>query len=230
MNLFEHIPMMATLLDTLGKRIDDLFTSDKERGEISIQQQKVALRQLVTQLKAQHTQLQINLQQTKHPSIFVAAARPAIIWIGAAGLAYEAIIRPIGTWLILQTLDLNAIMGPQALQNATPQHVQAVLDFYALPGMNTELFLPIIFGVLGIGGFRTWEKINGKARDNLNPQHGEYEAMAKIMLKKYQTEFETPTNESITNPSVSQFKAAQKDGTFVPQYRYFQPTDRTTGN
>ena len=54
--------------------------------------------------------------------------------------------------------------------------------------------------------------------------------MAKIMLKKYQTEFETPTNESITNPSVSQFKAAQKDGTFVPQYRYFQPTDRTTGN
>ena len=63
-------------------------------------------------------------------------------------------------------LDLNAIMGPQALQNATPQHVQAVLDFYALPGMNTELFLPIIFGVLGIGGFGTWEKINGKARDN----------------------------------------------------------------
>lgn len=230
MNLFKHIPVVTTLLDTLGKRIDDLFTSDEERGDIATQQQKIALKQLVTQLKAQHTQLQINLQQTKHPSLFVAGARPTIIWIGAAGLAYEAIVRPLGTWLILQTLDLNAIMGPQALQSATPQQVQAILDFYALPGMNTELFLPIIFGVLGIGGFRTWEKINGKARDNLNPQHGEYELMAKVMLEKYQTELDTPPSTFISNPSISQFKAGQKDGTFVPQYYQYQPNDRAKGN
>ena len=230
MSLFKRIPVVTTLLDTLGKRIDDLFTSDEERGDIATQQQKIALKQLVTQLKAQHTQLQINLQQTKHPSLFVAGARPAIIWIGAAGLAYEAIVRPLGTWLILQTLDLNAIMGPQALQNATPQQVQAILDFYALSGMNTELFLPIIFGVLGIGGFRTWEKINGKARDNLTPQHGEYELMAKVMLEKYQTELDTPPSAFISNPSISQFKAAQKDGTFVPQYYQYQPNDRAKGN
>ncbi|UTP73018.1 holin family protein [Alteromonas sp. LMIT006] len=230
MSVFKRIPVVTTLLDTLGKRIDDLFTSDEERGDIATQQQKIALKQLVTQLKAQHTQLQINLQQTKHPSLFVAGARPAIIWIGAAGLAYEAIVRPLGTWLILQTLDLNAIMGPQALQNATPQQVQAILDFYALPGMNTELFLPIIFGVLGIGGFRTWEKINGKARDNLTPQHGEYELMAKVMLEKYQTELDTPPSAFISNPSISQFKAAQKDGTFVPQYYQYQPNDRAKGN
>jgi hypothetical protein len=230
MSLFKRIPVVTTLLDTLGKRIDDLFTSDEERGDIATQQQKIALKQLVTQLKAQHTQLQINLQQTKHPSLFVAGARPAIIWIGAAGLAYEAIVRPLGTWLILQTLDLNAIMGPQALQNATPQQVQAILDFYALPGMNTELFLPIIFGVLGIGGFRTWEKINGKARDNLTPQHGEYELMAKVMLEKYQTELDTPPSAFISNPSISQFKTAQKDGTFVPQYYQYQPNDRAKGN
>ena len=230
MNPFKHIPVVTTLLDTLGKRIDDLFTSDEERDELAIQQQKVALQQLVTQLKAQHTQLQINLQQTKHPSVFVAAARPSIIWIGAAGLAYEAIVRPIGTWLILQTLDLNAIMGPQALQNATPQQVQAVLDFYALPGMNTELFLPIIFGILGIGGFRTWEKINGKARDNLNPQHNEYDVMAKVMLEKYQTELDAPANAFITNPSIYEFKAAHKDGTFTPKYHRFQPIDGTKGN
>ncbi len=230
MSLFKHIPVVTTLLDTLGKRIDDLFTSDEERGDIATQQQKIALKQLVTQLKAQHTQLQINLQQTKHPSLFVAGARPAIIWIGATGLAYEAIVRPLGTWLILQTLDLNTIMGPQALQSATPQQVQAMLDFYALPGMNTELFLPIIFGVLGIGGFRTWEKINGKARDNLTPQHGEYELMAKVMLEKYQTELDTPPSAFISNPSISQCKAAQKDGTFVPQYYQFQPNDRAKGN
>lgn len=161
MSLFKHIPVVTTLLDTLGKRIDDLFTSDKERGDIATQQQKIALKQLVTQLKAQHTQLQINLQQTKHPSLFVAGARPAIIWIG---------------------------------------------------------------------GFRTWEKINGKARDNLNPQHGEYELMAKVMLEKYQTELDTPPNAFISNPSISQFKAAQKDGTFVPQYYQFQPNDRAKGN
>ena len=53
-------------------------------------------------------------------------------------------------------------MGPQALQNATPQHVQAVLDFYALPGMNTELFLPIIFGVLGMEALEHGKKSTAK--------------------------------------------------------------------
>ena len=85
MNLFEHIPMMATLLDTLGKRIDDLFTSDEERGEISIQQQKWHCDNSLPNSKAQHTQLQINLQQTKHPSIFVAAARKLLFGLVRRG-------------------------------------------------------------------------------------------------------------------------------------------------
>lgn len=95
MNLLSSIPVIGDLIDSLTKGLDELFTSDEERGQIDVEKKKIELKKLVTDLKAQHAQLQINMVQANHPSIFVAGARPAIIWIGAIGLAYEAIIRPI---------------------------------------------------------------------------------------------------------------------------------------
>lgn len=170
MSILEAVPVIGGLIDKLSNGIDELVTSDEERGKIDIEKNQIELKRLTAELKEQHMQLQINMTQAQHPSIFVAGARPAIIWIGALGLAYEALLRPIGSWIIMLNLDINAILGDAAFQNATSEQIDTLGDFYTLPSMNTELFMPIILGILGIGGYRTWEKIKGKARDNLQPQ------------------------------------------------------------
>ncbi|CAI8240339.1 MAG: Uncharacterised protein [Glaciecola sp. HTCC2999] len=176
MSILATAPIIGGLINQISSSIDDLVTSDEERGHIDIEKKQIELKRLTAELKEQHMQLQINMAQAKHPSIFVAGARPAIIWIGALGLAYEALLRPIGSWMIMLNLDMDAILGDAAFQNATNEQIETVSHFYMLPSMNTELFMPIILGILGIGGYRTWEKLKGKARDNLQPQASEIPA------------------------------------------------------
>ena len=185
MGILQSVPVIGDLIEKLSNGIDELVTSDEELGKIDIEKQRIELQTLTAELKEQHMQLQINMAQANHPSIFVAGARPAIIWIGALGLAYEALLRPLGSWLIMLSLDMSEILGEAAFQQASSEQIQTVAQFYQLPSMNTELFMPIILGVLGIGGFRTWEKINGKARDNMQPESAEFETMTKIMLEKH---------------------------------------------
>ena len=43
-------------------------------------------------------QAQTNLEQAKHPSIFVAGARPAIMWICAFGLGWQFVFQPVAVW------------------------------------------------------------------------------------------------------------------------------------
>lgn len=79
-------------------------------------------------------QAEINTAEAANPNVFVSGWRPAIGWIGAGGLAYHFILRPIFVglgWTSLPTLD----------------------------GMLFEL----IFAMLGFGGLRTYEKLKGVA-------------------------------------------------------------------
>lgn len=82
-------------------------------------------------------QIEVNKEQAKHPSMFVAGARPAAMWICNAGLAYSCVIYPVADiWL-------------------------------AMPELNTDLLLYILGGTLGLGGFRMGEKVFGVSRENM---------------------------------------------------------------
>ena len=89
-------------------------------------------------------QNQINLEQAKHPSIFVAGARPAIMWICAFGLAWAYVIAPIANWAVV-------ISG----------------STLPLPEIATEGLMTLTLSMLGLGGMRSFEKMNGIARENL---------------------------------------------------------------
>jgi len=195
MSITTLLPVVGGLIDSLTKGLDELFTSDEEQGQVDIEKKKVELKQLALELKAQHTQLQINMVQANHPSIFVAGARPAIIWIGALGLAYEAILRPIlnGLWTAFGSPDHQTMITEfKAKFDTAPsaEQIQALVDAYtfAFPSINTDLFMPIVLGVLGIGGMRTWEKLNNKARNNLgaSAESVQVEAMLKDQYEQTQ--------------------------------------------
>ena len=89
-------------------------------------------------------QIQVNMEQAKHASIFVAGARPAIMWVCCFGLAWQFVLQPVAVWVI----------------NVTDYEI-------GLPLIPTEGLLPLTLALLGLGGMRTAEKIQGKARNNI---------------------------------------------------------------
>ena len=89
-------------------------------------------------------QAQTNLEQAKHPSIFVAGARPAIMWICAFGLGWQFVFQPVAVWII-------AVGGIDVV----------------LPIIETEGLLSLTLALLGLGGMRSFEKSKVIQRNNM---------------------------------------------------------------
>tara|TARA_Y100001951_G_C11104701_1_gene164037 strand:+ start:93 stop:500 length:408 start_codon:yes stop_codon:yes gene_type:complete len=89
-------------------------------------------------------QIDVNKEQAKHPSIFVAGARPSIMWICAFGLGWQFVFQPIAIWYMALT--------------ASP---------IVLPIIPTEGLLSLTLALLGLGGMRTFEKRNNTHRNNM---------------------------------------------------------------
>lgn len=122
----------------------DKFVEDKD--------QKNALAHEIATLaekqahEAAMAQVQANTEQAKHPSLFVAGARPAIMWICAAAMGYHFIVQP---FLVFGLLVAGVVLPA------------------ALPELDMAQLMPVLLGILGLGGMRSYEKVKGIARDNL---------------------------------------------------------------
>ena len=85
--------MIAQILGLAGSILDK-FVEDKDtKNKIAAQ-----LEQQLVGLQA--AQAQANIEQAKHPSLFVAGARPAIMWICALGLMTNFFIMPLAEWAV----------------------------------------------------------------------------------------------------------------------------------
>ena len=89
-------------------------------------------------------QAQTNLEQAKHSSIFVAGARPAIMWICAFGLGWQFVFQPVAVWAI-------AVGGIDVV----------------LPIIETEGLMSLTLALLGLCGMRSFEKSKGIQRNNM---------------------------------------------------------------
>ena len=89
-------------------------------------------------------QAQANIEQAKHPSVFIAGARPAIMWICAFGLGWQFVFQPIALWgLAVSSMDIT------------------------LPVIQTEGLMTLTLSLLGLGGMRSFEKFKGIQRNNM---------------------------------------------------------------
>ena len=89
-------------------------------------------------------QAQANIEQAKHPSIFVSGARPAIMWVCCFALAWQFILAPVLSWVIVTWYPM-----------------------VTLPMLETNELISLIMALLGLGGMRTAEKWKGVARSNM---------------------------------------------------------------
>jgi len=80
---------------------------------------------------------QINEQEAKHRTIFVAGWRPFIGWVCGFALAYNFVLRDLLVWYV----------GVES----------------APPALQMEHLMTVLIGMLGLGGMRTFEKFNNKS-------------------------------------------------------------------
>ena len=85
-------------------------------------------------------QTDINKAEATNSSVFVSGWRPAIGWVCALALAYQYLFRPLaGT--------VAGVLG---------------VTIPPLPGLDDNLW-QLMMGMLGMGGLRTFEKVQGVA-------------------------------------------------------------------
>ncbi len=134
------LPILAAipaLTGIVGKILDLIPDGNaKARAEADFQR---ALLDAAVQESADNRE--INKAEAQHSSIFVSGWRPFIGWICGAALAFNYIIRPF--WLWAQTVWFPDAPVP--------------------PGLDDSLW-ELMFGMLGLGGLRTVEKLKGKTR------------------------------------------------------------------
>lgn len=87
------------------------------------------------ELAAMLAQTEINKVEAASSSVFVAGWRPAIGWVCAMAMGYQYLLRPF---------------------------LVAYHPALAFPGLDDNLW-QLLAGMLGLGGLRTFEKVNGVA-------------------------------------------------------------------
>ena len=132
---------IGSVIAGVGNIIDDMHTSDEERMKISLEEKAMDVGLSMQQMK-------VNEAEAGHRSLFVAGWRPCIGWVGATAVGYKFVFYPLIAW---------AWVFIQA-KGFVPQNMTAP------PSVNAAELYPIILGMLGLGGFRSIEKIKRIAK------------------------------------------------------------------
>ncbi len=119
----------AEPINAVGNVLDKLFTSDEEELNMEIIKQRLAQEPALVQAEIMKVQAQ-------HRSLFVAGARPFLMWICGLGYLFAFVINPILQWLMPEI---------------------------GSPDLPMEAMMELTLAMLGLAGLRTVEKLKGKA-------------------------------------------------------------------
>jgi len=117
-------------VEAVGSVLDSLFTSKEEKLNLEIVKQRLAQ-------KPAMIQAEISKVQAGHRSMFVAGARPFLMWVCGVGFAYAFIVDPVASWLL-----------PTAVK----------------PELPLDVMMELTLAMLGLSGLRTVEKLANKSK------------------------------------------------------------------
>ena len=130
-------PLVLPILAIGEKLIDKFFTSPEEKAKAQLELYRM---EQEGELKVILSQIDVNAKEAQHSSIFVAGWRPFIGWICGVGLAYQVLFYDLLVWL------------------------SSAHGWKVPPTPNLEVLAYVLGGILGLGGFRTFEKTKGVAK------------------------------------------------------------------
>jgi len=118
-----------------GLKVLDKFIPDPEAKAKAESELRGAL------LAWDQGQMAVNAAEAANDNAYVAGWRPFVGWVCGSALAYQYIVTPLACWF-------SAIAG---------------YDMPTPPPLD-EVLWQLLFGMLGMGGLRTFEKIKGVSR------------------------------------------------------------------
>ena len=130
--------LLPSLLPVVGDVLDRFFPNKEERAK--------AEREIEAKLTAHLAsidlaQLEVNKQEAAHRSLFIAGWRPFIGWTCGLALFYTYLVQPMATFVLAQTGEL-----------------------IQLPQVDLSMMMPVLLGMLGLGGLRSFEKYKGVSK------------------------------------------------------------------
>jgi hypothetical protein len=128
---------VTAVLDLGNTLINKIFPDPAQADQAKLELLKL---QQSGQLATMAAQTDINKAEASSSSLFVAGWRPAIGWVCALALAYQYLLKPLMTW------------------GATV----AGFNLPPMVGLDDNLW-QLMMGMLGMGGLRTFEKVQGVA-------------------------------------------------------------------
>jgi len=137
--------MNPALIPLIGSVIDRLFPDPKAAGEAKLKLMEMTqtgeLAQLAATTDLAKGQLEVNKVEAGNSSVFVSGWRPAVGWVCACSMFFKYIGGPI-----------LVVVG-----DYTGTSVR-------LPDIDAMELMPILLGMLGLGVYRTVEKVKGVAK------------------------------------------------------------------
>lgn len=126
--------LIGPVTGILDKFIEDKDTKNKLAHEISTMAERHAQ-------ELAKGQLEINKTEAASRNIFVAGWRPFIGWVCGVAMAYNYVLQPM---LIFGLAQADYLV--------------------TLPSIDLSEMMPVLLGMLGLGGLRSFEKFKGVSK------------------------------------------------------------------
>jgi len=130
--------MLQALIGPVAGLLDKFVEDKDQKNALAHEIATMAERQAHESVMAQ---IEVNKAEAASASLFKGGWRPAVGWVCAMALFYHFILQPV----LLFGVAVSGVAIP------------------ALPQFDMASLMPILLGMLGLGGLRTVEKIKGKA-------------------------------------------------------------------
>jgi hypothetical protein len=131
------IDPITAVLEVGSKVIDRLWPDPTQAAQAKIELYKLQQAGELAQITGQ---LEINKVEAASSNWFVSGPRPFVLWVCGFGLAYQILIKPL-------TNGVLAYLGHGAL----------------MPDLDTSTLMTLMSGILGLGAYRSYEKVTGVA-------------------------------------------------------------------
>lgn len=124
---------IGSVIESVGKVAEHFVTTDKEKMALELESRRI-------DQQNDMAQIQVNTQEAQSTSLFVSGWRPFVGWVCGFALFYVAMLYPF------------------------MQFVANMVGYTGkFPDIDTTITMQVLFGMLGLGGMRTYEKAKGVA-------------------------------------------------------------------
>jgi hypothetical protein len=138
MNLLALLPFLG---DLLNRVLPDPAAKAEAQMKLALMVQNGELAALAAETDLAKGQIATNQAEAASTRLFVAGWRPFIGWICGAALAFDTLAKP----MVVMVMAYAGHPAP------------------AMPDLTDNQLYGLLFGLLGLGGLRTVEKVKGKS-------------------------------------------------------------------